>query len=85
MAVIGIRREDKSKYERRAPIDPANMAAAIHRHKLGFVVEPSDIRVFSDQEYREAGGAVGSGLEHLGHTPDPDPAHQFVFSEDFGH
>ena len=62
MGLIGIRREDKSRHERRAPIDPATLAAAIEQHGIGFVVEPSEIRVFPDAEYSEAGGRVDPDL-----------------------
>lgn len=62
MALIGIRREDKSMYERRAPIDPAGLALAIEAHNIKFVVQPSKTRVHSDQEYRAAGATVAKDL-----------------------
>ena len=52
---IGIRLEDKSKWERRVPLTPADAAGiqACFGHRL--IVQPSAIRIFADQEYREAG------------------------------
>jgi len=54
-ATIGIRLEDKSKWERRVPLTPADAAGvqACFGHRL--IVQPSPIRVFADREYREAG------------------------------
>ena len=58
MSVIGIRREDKNRWERRAPLVPAGVSELQARHGLRFVVQPSDIRVFTDQEYRSAGATI---------------------------
>jgi len=54
-ATIGIRLEDKSKWERRVPLTPADAAGvqACFGHRL--IVQPSPIRVYADREYREAG------------------------------
>ena len=61
-SVIGIRREDKSRWERRAPLVPAGVSELEARHGLRFVVQPSDIRVFTDQEYRSAGATISEDL-----------------------
>ena len=57
-ATIGIRLEDKSKWERRVPLTPTDAAGiqACFGHRL--IVQPSPIRVFTDREYREAGVEV---------------------------
>ncbi len=60
---IGIRREDKSEWERRAPLTPADLADLQERHGLHFLVQPSSIRVFTDDEYRAAGIEVGENLD----------------------
>ncbi|MDA8017223.1 MAG: bifunctional lysine ketoglutarate reductase /saccharopine dehydrogenase family protein [Thermoanaerobaculia bacterium] len=62
---IGIRREDKSAWERRAPLVPADVAELV---AAGYevLVQPSDIRVFSDDEYREAGASVDEDLSSAG-------------------
>jgi alanine dehydrogenase len=60
--VIGIRREDKSRWERRAPLIPAGVSELQARYGLSFLVQPSDIRVFKDQEYRDAGATISEDL-----------------------
>lgn len=57
-ARIGIRREDKNIWERRAPLIPEQVGQLIGKHGLSFVVQHSDIRVFSDMEYLEVGAEV---------------------------
>ena len=55
MATIGIRLEDKNRWERRVPLTPSD-AADIQRasgHEL--LIQPSAVRVFTDDEYRNAG------------------------------
>jgi len=60
--VIGIRREDKSRWERRVPLVPSGVSELRSRNGLRFVVQPSDIRVFKDQEYCAAGAALSEDL-----------------------
>ena len=63
MAVtIGIRREDKNQWERRVPLVPADLAALQKRGELDFRVQPSRIRVFTDEEYQAAGITVADDL-----------------------
>ncbi|MDJ0924201.1 MAG: hypothetical protein QNJ77_06520 [Acidimicrobiia bacterium] len=59
---IGIRAEDKSPWERRAPLAPSGVRELVNRHGLEVLVEPSERRVFRDEEYRNAGGVVTSDL-----------------------
>lgn len=54
-ATIGIRLEDKSKWERRVPLTPADAAGVQDCFGHRLIVQPSPIRVFADREYREAG------------------------------
>jgi alpha-aminoadipic semialdehyde synthase len=63
---IGIRREDKNKWERRVPLTPDDVAELGRRHDLAFVVQPSQIRVFGDDEYVAAGAAVQEDLAAAG-------------------
>lgn len=61
MSRIGIRREDKHEFEKRAPLTPdavANLVAAGVEVK----VQPSPIRAFSDDAYRAAGATVDEDL-----------------------
>ncbi len=61
-AQIGIRREDKSRWERRAPLTPTDVRWLRERHGIQAVIQPSEIRVFPDSAYREAGAAVDEDL-----------------------
>jgi len=61
LATIGIRLEDKNKWERRVPLTPADAAAVQRASGHEIVVQPSPIRVFADQEYRDAGLLVDDG------------------------
>jgi saccharopine dehydrogenase (NAD+, L-lysine-forming) len=60
--IIGIRREDKNKWERRVPLVPAHIAELKQAHGIDFLVQPSPIRVFTDDEYQEAGAMVDEDL-----------------------
>jgi alpha-aminoadipic semialdehyde synthase len=59
---FGIRVEDKDEWERRVPLTPDQVAAAIDRPGVGFVVQPSSSRVFRDEEYGQAGAEVSDDL-----------------------
>ena len=61
-AVIGIRREDKNKWERRVPLVPADLADLVKNHDIDFVIQPSPIRVFTDDDFRSAGLKVDEDL-----------------------
>lgn len=61
-ALIGIRREDKSEWERRVPITPQDAAELQRRHNIQVVVQPSPIRSFTGEEYLEAGVTVREDL-----------------------
>lgn len=59
--MLGIRREDKSIWERRAPVAPHHVRL-LQQEGVTTVVQPSSIRVFSDDEYRAAGATVAEDL-----------------------
>jgi alpha-aminoadipic semialdehyde synthase len=59
--VIGIRREDKNRWERRAPLAPEHVAE-LTRHGVDVAVERSPLRVFSEEAYRAAGARVVDDL-----------------------
>jgi saccharopine dehydrogenase (NAD+, L-lysine-forming) len=61
-ALIGIRREDKSRWERRAPLTPAQVGALRQQAGLSFVIQSSQTRIFSDEQYRRAGAIVADSL-----------------------
>ncbi len=59
---LGIRREDKNPWERRTPLVPSHVRELIRRHGLNLFVQPSEIRVFSDQEYVREGALISDSL-----------------------
>ncbi len=66
MAVtVGIRLEDKNRWERRTPIVPGDAAELIAKEGLRFVVQPSDLRIYSDDEYRAAGAELAEDLSRV--------------------
>jgi len=60
-ALIGVRREDKSDWERRVPITPQD-AAELQEQGIQIIVQSSAIRAFTDQEFLAAGVAVQQDL-----------------------
>ncbi len=58
---IGIRHEDKYKFERRTPIIPDHVKELTEKG-ISFTVEHSEKRVFSDQEYKQAGAEISEKL-----------------------
>lgn len=85
--MIGIRREDKNAWERRAPLIPEQVGQLIGEHGLEFRVQPSPIRTFDDEQYGEVGAEVGEDLADcplvLGVKEIPaekfQPQHTYVF------
>ena len=61
-ATVGIRREDKHRWEARVPLTPAGVRTLVESHALGVVVQPSSIRAFDDQLFREVGARVDEDL-----------------------
>ena len=61
-SIVGIRREDKSPWERRVPITPQDAKDLQVNHDLEIVVQSSKLRVFEDDEYTQAGIAVQETL-----------------------
>ena len=59
---IGIRRENKNEWEGRAPLSPEQVRELSASAGLEFVVQPSAIRVFPDEQYREVGARVAEDL-----------------------
>jgi saccharopine dehydrogenase (NAD+, L-lysine forming) len=59
---IGIRHEDKYVMERRAPLTPRHVERLIKAKKLDIVVQTSPKRVFTDQEFINAGARIADNL-----------------------
>ena len=60
--MIGIRQEDKSRWEARVPLVPADLKRLLQDAHLKFQVQTSPIRAFADDEFRQAGAAVVTAL-----------------------
>lgn len=84
---IGLRREDKNKWEKRVPIIPADVEELIEQKDLKIIVQPSNIRVFSDEEYKKIGAEIDESLSQadvifaVKEIPVPllEPAKTYVF------
>lgn len=59
---LGIRREDKNKWEARVPLTPEDVKRLIENCNLNVLIQPSTIRVFKDYEYEKAGAVVSEDL-----------------------
>jgi len=55
---IGVRREDKSHWERRVPVTPEDARKLKEEHGIEMWVQPSPIRVFTEDEFTQAGAVV---------------------------
>jgi alpha-aminoadipic semialdehyde synthase len=59
---VGIRREDKSRWERRVPITPAKVRELREHYGIEFYVQPSSTRAFREEAYQAAGAIVQDDL-----------------------
>lgn len=53
--IIGIRREDKNKWERRVPLTPEHVARLTGEQPLEIIAQVSPVRAFIDNDYAQAG------------------------------
>ena len=60
--IIGIRREDKNDWERRAPLTPAAVKTLKEKFGIRTIVQPSGLRVYSDEAYLRAGAEISESL-----------------------
>lgn len=58
---IGIRREDKNKWERRVPLIPGHVKN-LQENGIDTFIQPSKIRVYSDTDYEMKGATVQENL-----------------------
>lgn len=59
---IGIRREDKNKWERRVPLIPEHVKELRENHAIDVTLQPSSIRIFPDNEFIQAGAKIQEDL-----------------------
>ena len=55
---IGIRREDKNEWEKRVPLVPDDIRQLIEEKQLDFIVQPSPIRIYEDDTFKNAGATI---------------------------
>jgi alpha-aminoadipic semialdehyde synthase len=60
--IIGIRREDKNKWERRVPLVPEDVKELKEKFGIKTIIQPSDLRIFPDQAYKDAGAEINEDL-----------------------
>jgi saccharopine dehydrogenase (NAD+, L-lysine forming) len=60
--IIGIRKEDKNIWERRTPIIPEHAKILREQYYITIYAQPSQTRVFTDEEYKDAGVVVSNDL-----------------------
>lgn len=60
--LIGIRREDKNPWERRAPLIPTHVREIIRNNPIDIRLQPSTIRVFPDGDYQQEGARIEEDL-----------------------
>ena len=61
-ATLGIRREDKNRWEQRVPLTPQHVKELKKKHGIDTVIQSSDIRVFSEGDYKKAGAKIQDSL-----------------------
>ncbi len=59
---IGIRREDKNRWERRTPLTPTHVKGLKETYGIEVAVQPSEIRAFSKEDYVNVGASMDDTL-----------------------
>lgn len=59
--VVGVRRETKNRWERRAPLAPPHVRT-LTRKGITVLVQPSRMRIFTDDDYERAGAFITEDL-----------------------
>jgi alpha-aminoadipic semialdehyde synthase len=60
--ILGVRREDKNKWERRVPLIPEHIKELKDKFDIHTIIQPSQIRVFKDKEFESIGAEVNESL-----------------------
>ena len=61
--ILGIRGEDRSCWERRVPLVPSQIERLRREHDIEVVIQPSEIRVFPEEEFSAVGARVAADLD----------------------
>lgn len=59
---IGLRREDKNKWERRVPLIPSHVKEILDEELISISLQPSPNRIFSDEDYIQVGATIQEDL-----------------------
>ncbi|MCJ7582237.1 MAG: bifunctional lysine ketoglutarate reductase /saccharopine dehydrogenase family protein [Candidatus Aminicenantes bacterium] len=59
---IGIRREDKNRFEKRVPLIPSHVKEIIEEHNITVALQPSTNRIFLDEDYVQVGATIQEDL-----------------------
>lgn len=59
---LGIRREDKNKWERRVPIIPEHVKELKERFEIETIIQPSQIRAYTDNQYEKVRAQVNEDI-----------------------
>ncbi len=59
---LGIRREDKNKWERRVPLVPDHIKELKEKHGIETIIQPSKIRIYSENDFKNAGALINEDL-----------------------
>ncbi len=62
--IIGIRREDKNKWERRVPLIPEHVKKLKEKNNIITIIQPSNLRIFKEDEYAKVGAIVQEDLSN---------------------
>jgi len=62
--IIGIRREDKNKWERRTPLIPDDVKYLKEKYDIQTLIQPSEIRAYTKEQYKEAGAEVVEDIQN---------------------
>ncbi len=63
MMSFGIRKETKSIWEKRTPIVPDDALELMKKFNFKVFVEPSEIRIFKDEEYKNIGAILSEKMD----------------------
>ncbi|MEF8848751.1 MAG: bifunctional lysine ketoglutarate reductase /saccharopine dehydrogenase family protein [Candidatus Thermoplasmatota archaeon] len=59
---LGIRREDKNKWEKRTPLIPKHVKSLKEKYNINTIIQPSKIRIYSNEEYKRSGAKIKEDL-----------------------
>lgn len=62
MLSLGIRREDKNRWERRVPLCPEHVERLVKEYNVKVIIQPSKRRIFPDSQFIDAGALVQEDL-----------------------